>query len=123
MYNVENCDNYTELNILIIELRLIKRIICRKNSLHCWPRGAVAQVRIQVRPTILISPYRNLTEAHQDKTPTTRLKSTTNVMTWLLGPKSKLSLENNTLIYKCILKPIWSMEFNYGDVLNHQTPK
>jgi hypothetical protein len=28
-------------------------------------------------------------------------------MSWLLGRKSKLSLENNTLIYKCILKPIW----------------
>jgi hypothetical protein len=29
-------------------------------------------------------------------------------MSWLLGRKSKLSLENNTLIYKCILKPIWT---------------
>jgi hypothetical protein len=27
-------------------------------------------------------------------------------MSWLLGRKSKLSLENKTLIYKCILKPI-----------------
>jgi hypothetical protein len=44
-------------------------------------------------------------------------------MPWLLGRKSNISLENKTLIYKCILKPIWTMEFNYGDVLNHQTPK
>jgi hypothetical protein len=29
-------------------------------------------------------------------------------MLWLLGRKSKLSLENKTLIYKCILKPIWT---------------
>jgi hypothetical protein len=29
-------------------------------------------------------------------------------MSWLLGQKSKLSLENNTLIYRCILKPIWT---------------
>jgi hypothetical protein len=29
-------------------------------------------------------------------------------MSWLLGRKSKLSLENRTLIYKCILKPIWT---------------
>jgi hypothetical protein len=29
-------------------------------------------------------------------------------MSWLLGRKSKLSLENKTLIYKCILKPIWT---------------
>jgi hypothetical protein len=28
-------------------------------------------------------------------------------MSWLSGRKSKLSLENKTLIYKCILKPIW----------------
>jgi hypothetical protein len=31
-------------------------------------------------------------------------------MSWLLGRKSKLSLENKTLMYtyKCILKPIWT---------------
>jgi hypothetical protein len=29
-------------------------------------------------------------------------------MSWLLGRKSKLSLENKTLIYKCILKSIWT---------------
>jgi hypothetical protein len=29
-------------------------------------------------------------------------------MSWLLGRKPKLSLENKTLIYKCILKPIWT---------------
>jgi hypothetical protein len=29
-------------------------------------------------------------------------------MSWLLGRKSKLSLENKTLIYKCVLKPIWT---------------
>jgi hypothetical protein len=28
-------------------------------------------------------------------------------MSWPLGRKSKLPLENKTLIYKCILKPIW----------------
>jgi hypothetical protein len=29
-------------------------------------------------------------------------------MYWLLGRKSKLSLENKLLLYKCILKPAWS---------------
>jgi hypothetical protein len=29
-------------------------------------------------------------------------------MSWLLGPKSKLSIENKLLLYKCILKPIWT---------------
>jgi hypothetical protein len=32
-------------------------------------------------------------------------------MSWLLGRNSKLSLENKTLVYKCILKPIWTYEF------------
>jgi hypothetical protein len=29
-------------------------------------------------------------------------------MSWLLGRKSKLSLENKILVYKCILKPSWT---------------
>jgi hypothetical protein len=29
-------------------------------------------------------------------------------MFWLLGPKSKLSLENKPLLYKCTIKPIWT---------------
>ncbi|KAI5753871.1 hypothetical protein M8J77_004006 [Diaphorina citri] len=29
-------------------------------------------------------------------------------MYWLLGPKSKLSLENKVLLYKMILKPVWT---------------
>jgi hypothetical protein len=27
---------------------------------------------------------------------------------WLLGPKSKLSIENKVLLYKCVIKPIWT---------------
>jgi len=27
---------------------------------------------------------------------------------WLLGRKSKLSLENKFLLYKCVLKPVWT---------------
>jgi len=29
-------------------------------------------------------------------------------MYWLLGRRSKLSLENKLLLYKCVLKPIWT---------------
>jgi hypothetical protein len=29
-------------------------------------------------------------------------------MSWLLGRKSKLSIENKLLLYKCIIKPIWT---------------
>jgi hypothetical protein len=29
-------------------------------------------------------------------------------MFWLLGPTSKLSVENKLLLYKCIIKPIWT---------------
>jgi hypothetical protein len=29
-------------------------------------------------------------------------------MSWLFGRKSKLSIENKLLLYKCIIKPIWT---------------
>ena len=29
-------------------------------------------------------------------------------MTWLLGRRSQLSLPNKLLLYKCILKPVWT---------------
>lgn len=29
-------------------------------------------------------------------------------MYWLIGPKSQLSLENKTILYKTILKPVWT---------------
>jgi hypothetical protein len=29
-------------------------------------------------------------------------------MYWLLGRRSKLSLENKLLLYKCVLKPVWT---------------
>jgi len=29
-------------------------------------------------------------------------------MYWLLGHRSKLSLENKLLLYKCVLKPVWT---------------
>ena len=33
---------------------------------------------------------------------------------WLIGRKSPLSLENKLLLYKTIMKPIWTLR--YGDV-------
>jgi hypothetical protein len=44
----------------------------------------------------------------QIKTKRQQLNLKVRQMSWLLGRKSKLSLENKTLIYKCILKPIWT---------------
>ena len=32
----------------------------------------------------------------------------TEKMYWLLGPKSKLSLNNKIILYKAILKPMWT---------------
>jgi len=29
-------------------------------------------------------------------------------MNWLLGRRSKLSLENKLLLYECVLKPVWT---------------
>jgi hypothetical protein len=37
-----------------------------------------------------------------------------NKMYWLLGRKSKLSINNNLLIYKVILKPIWTYVIQLG---------
>jgi len=34
-------------------------------------------------------------------------------MHWIIGRKSKLSLENKLLIYKTILKPIWTYGFPF----------
>jgi hypothetical protein len=40
-------------------------------------------------------------------------------MYWLLGRKSKLSTNNTLLIYKAILKPIWTYGFQlWGTTLN-----
>lgn len=38
----------------------------------------------------------------------TQLKIKTNKLYWLLGPKSPLNLINKILIYKAILKPVWT---------------
>ncbi|PNF17694.1 hypothetical protein B7P43_G07379 [Cryptotermes secundus] len=37
-----------------------------------------------------------------------QLNIKTNKMNWLIGKKSKLSLDNKLIIYKVILKPIWT---------------
>jgi hypothetical protein len=47
-----------------------------------------------------------LEQTHFSKTETTRNHPPK--MYWLLGRKSKLSTSNNRLIYKTILKPIWT---------------
>ena len=31
-------------------------------------------------------------------------------MYWLLGHRSKLSVENKLLLYKCVLKPVWTYD-------------
>jgi hypothetical protein len=42
------------------------------------------------------------------KTKKQQLNIKTKQMNWLIGRKSQLSLENKLLIYKVILKPIWT---------------
>jgi hypothetical protein len=37
-------------------------------------------------------------------------------MYWLIGRNSKLSLENKILLYKTIIKPIWTYGAEIGDV-------
>jgi hypothetical protein len=45
------------------------------------------------------------------KTKRQQLNLNVRQMSWLLGRKSKPSLENKTLIYKCILKSSWTYGF------------
>ncbi|KAJ8704396.1 hypothetical protein PYW08_013120 [Mythimna loreyi] len=40
-------------------------------------------------------------------------------MYWLLGRQSTLSLENKLLIYKCILKPIWTYGIQLWGAASH----
>lgn len=51
---------------------------------------------------------RRLTWKKHIETKLTQLKLKTAKMQWLLGHKSHLSLENKVLLYKVILKPIWT---------------
>jgi hypothetical protein len=44
-------------------------------------------------------------------------------MYWLLGRQSQLSTTNKLLLYKTILKPIWTKVFNFGARLLHPTSK
>lgn len=51
---------------------------------------------------------KRLTWKDHIKSKRTYLDIKTKKMFWLLGPKSQLSLENKLLIYKSILKPVWT---------------
>lgn len=44
-------------------------------------------------------------------------------MNFLIGPNSKLSLENKILIYKCIIKPIWTYGIQLWGTASHTTIK
>lgn len=52
--------------------------------------------------------YHHLTWRKHIETKRKELNFKTSKIYWLLGPKSKLSLENKLLVYKVILKPIWT---------------
>lgn len=52
--------------------------------------------------------YRHLTWRKHIETKRKELNFKTSKIYWLLLPKSKLSLENKLLVYKVILKPIWT---------------
>jgi hypothetical protein len=47
-----------------------------------------------------------MAETLQNKAPIAKLETTENVLD--LGRKSKLSVENKLLLYKCMIKPIWT---------------
>lgn len=51
---------------------------------------------------------RKLTWKHHISTKKVQLKLKHNKMYWLLGPKSKVSIQNKILLYKMVLKPVWT---------------
>lgn len=51
---------------------------------------------------------RKLNWKHHITTKRIQLKLKYNKMFWLLGPKSKLSIENKIILYKMVLKPVWT---------------
>lgn len=51
---------------------------------------------------------KRLTWKHHVKAKREHLNIKTKKMYWLLGPKSELSLENKLILYKTILKPVWT---------------
>jgi hypothetical protein len=46
------------------------------------------------------------------KTKSQKLNLRLREMSWLLGRKSKLFIENELLLYKCIIKPIWTYDIH-----------
>jgi hypothetical protein len=57
-------------------------------------------------PRITLRLQVKLERTHRQKKKTNRLK--TKEINWLIGKKSHLSIENKLLIYKAVIKPIWS---------------
>lgn len=44
-----------------------------------------------------------------------QLNPETKQMYWMIGKRSKISLDNNLLQYKAIIKPIWRMGYSFGE--------
>ena len=51
---------------------------------------------------------KRLTWKEHIKTKRTFLNMKTKKMSWLLGPKSELSLNNKIILYEAILNPVWT---------------
>jgi hypothetical protein len=78
-----------------------------------YPPSTINNIQIPVQTEVkYLGLYldQKLTWQKHVKTKCQQLNLKARQMSWLLGRKSKLTLENKTLIYKCILKPIWTME-------------
>jgi hypothetical protein len=75
------------------------------------PPATISNIQIPVQTEIkYLGLYldQKLTWQKHIRTKRQQLNLKVRQMSWLLGRKSKLSPENKTLMYKCILKPIWT---------------
>jgi hypothetical protein len=80
-----------------------KRITC--------PQVTINNMQIPVQTEVkYLGLYldQKLTWQKHVKTKRQKLNLKLREMTWLLGRKSKLSMENKLLLYKCIMKPLWA---------------
>jgi hypothetical protein len=81
------------------------------NKTHKLPTCQINNIQIPVQKEVkYLGLYldQKLTWQKHIKTKRQHLNLKVQQMSWFLGRKSKLSLENKILVYKCILKPIWT---------------
>jgi hypothetical protein len=89
-----------------------------------FPQVSISNIKIPVQTeTKYLGLYldQKLTWQKHVKTKRQKLNLRLREMYWLLGCKSKFSIENKLLLYKCLIKPIWTYGIQLWGCTNNQT--